>query len=54
MDVKINRVSDTQISITLIGEGHEFDDVFQPDFASELATEFLKAIQIVEDAPDHS
>jgi len=54
MDAKINRVSDTQISITLIGEGHEFDEVFEPNFASQLAEEFLKAIQIVEDAPNNS
>lgn len=54
MDVKINRVSDTQISITLIGEGHEFDEVFEPNFANQLAEEFLKAIQIVEDAPNNS
>lgn len=54
MDVKINRVSDNQIAITLIGEGHEFDEVFEPNFASQLAEEFLKAIQIVEDAPNNS
>jgi len=54
MDAKLNRISDTQISITLIGEGHEFDEVFQPDFAHELSLEFLKGIQIVKDAPNNS
>ena len=54
MDAKITRVSDNQISITLIGEGHEFDEVFEPNFANQIALEFLKAIQIVEDAPNNS
>ena len=54
MDAKITRVSDNQISITLIGEGHEFDEVFEHNFANQIALEFLKAIQIVEDAPNNS
>jgi hypothetical protein len=54
MDVKINRVDDERISITLIGAGHEFDEVFSEDFAKDLAVEFMKGLQIVQDASDNS
>jgi hypothetical protein len=54
MDIKINRVDDKQIAITLIGEGYEFDDVFVEDFARDLAIVFMKGIEIVEDASDNS
>jgi len=54
MDVKINRVDDERISITLIGAGHEFDEAFSENFAKDLAVEFMKGLQIVQDASDNS